>query len=356
MTISDVAYLGANSPKRAARIELLETHKLSTSETPGAQVTVLDGTKLGDAELDTLLAETGVEDTAVLVLFTLSHGISFRDRREALIKAGARDVMAAEASDDEFLTRVRALIHLSRPPRLLVVEDEDEIGDWVEKLLTDAGMEVSRARNLAEAEARFEAGPVDALIVDRKLPDGDGLEMVARLRDHGIRTPALLLSALASIEDRIRGLQDARADDYICKPVHEDELLARVHVLLRPRTTEDILVFGPLEVNRRDRIIRWRGDRISLRRKEGEMLIYLAERAGLPIPQRMIYLDVWEKVFMDFGSTPVTAARHRLVRDIKAFLKERGEAYPEFVETKDDAYVFQPDLLLRLPDRNEAGA
>ena len=356
MTISDVAYLGANSPKRAARIELLQAQKLETVETPGAQVTVLDGTDMDDATLDAALAEVDRDTSAVLVLFTLAHGISFRDRREALLKAGAQDVMAATASDDEFLTRVRALIHLSRAPRLLVVEDEDEIGDWVEKLLTTAGMEVSRARNLAEAEARFEAGPVDALIVDRQLPDGDGLDMVARIRDHGIRTPALLLSALASIEDRIRGLQDARADDYICKPVHDDELIARVHVLLRPRITDDILVFGPLEVNRRDRIIRWRGDRISLRRKEGEMLIYLAERAGLPIPQRMIYLDVWEKVFMDFGSNPVTAARHRLVRDIKAFLKERGEVYPEFIETRDDAYVFQPDMLLRLPDRDPAGA
>ena len=52
----------------------------------------------------------------------------------------------------------------------------------------------------------------------------------------------------------------------------------------------------------------------------------------------------------------MTAARHRLVRDIKAFLKERGEVYPEFIETKDDAYVFQPDMLLRLPDRDPAGA
>ena len=356
MTMADVTYLGAESEERSSRLTLLEAQKLKITTGSEAHVTILDGAALTDAALDSALAVIDSERSAVLVIFKLQHGTTFRGRRDALIAAGARDVMSETAQDDEFLTRVRALIHLSRPPRLLVVEDEDEIGDWVVKLLSDDGMDVSRAATLAEAEAQFQTGPIDALIVDRMLPDGDGLDMVARLRAHEIRTPALLLSAMTTIEDRIKGLEDARADDYICKPVHDDELRARVRVLLRPRTTEDILVFGPLEVNRRDRVIRWRGDRISLRRKECDMLIYLAERAGLPIPQRMIYLDVWEKVFMDFGSNPVIAARHRLVKEIKTFLKERGEEFLEFIETEEDAYVFRPDMLLRLPGRDAAGA
>ena len=158
-----------------------------------------------------------------------------------------------------------------------------------------------------------------------------------------------------NIEDRLKGLEEARANDYICKPVHADELRARVRVLLRPLVSDETLVFGPLEIGRKDRIVKWRGDRIELRRKECEMLIYLAERAGLPIPQRMIYLDVWGKVFMEIGSNPITAARHRMVRDIKAFLKVRGEDYPEFIGTDADAYVLLPDQLLQLPHQSSQG-
>ncbi|MCV6592372.1 MAG: response regulator transcription factor [Silicimonas sp.] len=356
MTQSDVTYIGDQAPGAAARMAALGAQRLSLGAGPDARVTVLDGSDLGDAALDAQLAAIDSGRTAVLVLFTLSHGISFRARREALLAAGARDVMAAKAPEDEFLTRVRALLHLSRPPRVLIVEDEDEIGVWAVQVLGEAGMDVTRATSLAEAEALFEAGPIDALVVDRGLPDGDGLDLVARLRGNGIRTPALVLSALTTIESRLQGLRDAGADDYICKPVHADELVVRVQMLLRPKITDEVLVFGPLEVNRADRVVRWRGDRITLRPKEVGMLIYLAERDGLPIPQRMIYLDVWEKTYMEEGSNPVTSARHRLGTVLKAFLKERGEAYEEFIATVDDGYVFQPEVLLRLPEGDAAGA
>jgi len=355
MSLADVAYLGAQSRAAQTRLAALEAHKLVTAQSPGAPVTVLDGAGYDDAALDRLLADIDTGYTRILVLFDLSHGISFRARREGLLAAGAQDVMSADASDEEFLTRVRALIHLSRPPAILVVEDEDKIGDWAVDVLRDAGMDAHRVATLADAEARFQAGPIDALVVDRNLPDGDGLDFIAKLRDLGIRTPALLFTAMNNIEDRLKGLEEARANDYICKPVHADELRARVRVLLRPLVSDETLVFGPLEIGRKDRIVKWRGDRIELRRKECEMLIYLAERAGLPIPQRMIYLDVWGKVFMEIGSNPITAARHRMVRDIKAFLKVRGEDYPEFIGTDADAYVLLPDQLLQLPHQSSQG-
>lgn len=350
MTDFDVTYLFGMPEKRNPRISRLEAQTLSVGENPLANVVVLDTETMTDKDADAHLKELVGPDMRVLVIFTLLHGVSFRVRRDALIQMGAHDVMDAGASDEEFLTRVQTLRHAAQPPRILIVEDEDEIGDWAVDVLSDAGMDTSRVRTLAEAQARFEAGPINALIVDRGLPDGDGLTFIARLRDLGIRTPALLFTALDSIEERIRGLNTARADDYICKPVHEDELRARVQVLLRPVVVAETMVFGPLEISRKDRIVRWRGERIDLRPKECDMLIYLADRADLPIPKRMIYLDVWQKTFMDVGSNPVTAARHRLVRDFKAALKDRGEEYVEFLGTHGDAYVFQPELLLRLPD------
>ncbi|MEM1232634.1 MAG: response regulator transcription factor [Pseudomonadota bacterium] len=343
--MQDVTYLGAESAEAARRVSAIEGQKLTVSREPGGTVTVVDGTDLDDAALNALMEG----QSGVLALFRLAPRVTFRDRRAELIAAGASDVMEAGASDDEFLTRLRALLHLSKPPHVLVVEDEDKIGDWAVSVLEEAGMTASRAATLAAAEDAFAAGPIDALVMDRQLPDGDGLDMVARLRASGIRTPSLIFTALNTLEDRLKGLEEANADDYICKPVHADELRARVRLLLRPRITESTLFFGPLEVNRKDRLLRWRGERLEIRRREGEMLIYLAERAGLPIPQRMIYLDVWGKTFMDVGSNPVTAARHRLVREIKSILKARGEEYPEFIATEGDAYLFSPDPLLKMP-------
>lgn len=349
MNMNDVLYLDGIPEKKAERIEVLTAQKLVVANDGAATVTVLDTETLSDAEADERLIQVVRAQSRVLVLFSLSHGVSFRNRRDALMTLGASDVMSASGGDDEFLTRVQALRLQAQPPRILVVEDEEEIGDWAIDVLRDAGMDATRVRTLAEAQARFEAGPVDALIVDRGLPDGDGLTFISRLRDLGIRIPALLFTALDSIEERIRGLETARADDYICKPVHEGELRARVQVLLRPLISEETLVFGPLQINRKDRIVRWRGQRVELRPKECEMLIYLAEREGLPIPKRMIYLDVWQKTFMDVGSNPVTAARHRLVRDFKAALSDRSEDYPEFIGTDGDAYVFLSEALLRIP-------
>lgn len=353
MTDFDVSYLNGLSDKRAARTGVLQSHGLTVTHDAGAGVIVLDAEAMTDAETDGFLTGISGPGVRILVLFSLSHGVSFRVRRDALIAQGAHDVMDAGAGNEEFLTRVQTLKQASQAPRVLIVEDEDDIGDWAVDVLTDAGFDTSRVRTLAEAQARFEAGPVDALVVDRGLPDGDGLTFIARLRDLGIRTPALLFTALDSIEERIRGLETARADDYICKPVHEDELRARVQVLLRPFVVAETMVFGPLEISRKDRIVRWRGERVNLRPKECDMLIYLAERADLPIPKRMLYLDVWQKTFMDVGSNPVTAARHRLVRDFKAALKDRGEDYAEFLGTDGDAYVFLSEPLLRLPDQQD---
>lgn len=349
----DIKYLDNGSERSASRIALLEAQKLTVGTTEAGTVTVLDAEKLSDIETNARVENLNDSGSRLLVLFSLSHGVSFRERRDQLLSLGAHDVMSATGVDDEFLTRVRALKHQSQPPSILIVEDEDDVGNWAVDVLTEAGMDVERVANLTEAQSRFEAGPLDALVVDRMLPDGDGLNFIAQLRDLGIRIPALLFTALNSVEDRIHGLEVARADDYICKPVHEDELRVRVQVLLRPLVSDENMVFGPLEINRKDRLVRWRGDRVDLRPKECEMLIYLAERHGLPIPKRMIYLDVWQKTYMDVGSNPVTAARHRLVRDFKSALAARSETYPEFLGTDGDAYVFQAESLLQLPPAPE---
>ena len=217
-------------------------------------------------------------------------------------------------------------------------------------------MRVVAVHNLAAAYAAFGAGPLDALIVDRQLPDGDGLSFVARLRAERISTPALIYTAMTDIADRVDGLERAGANDYLCKPAHADELCARVKVLLRPRLTEDQLIFGPLALSRRDRVIRWRAERVEMRPRETDVLIYLAERSGLWIPQQMLYLDIWEKIFMEIGSNPVAATKHRLVVNLRKFVQARGESLPDFIASGGNTYAFLPEPLLQLShDGNVSG-
>ncbi|MEM9911724.1 MAG: response regulator transcription factor [Pseudomonadota bacterium] len=312
-------------------------------------VAILDGAQLDADRLASDLQALVKRELSVLVVFKLKHGETFRERRETLLAEGAEDVMEANAPMSDLCTRTRALILGARSPFVLVVEDNEKTGPWVTEELRNAGIDSRCVTTLEDARYCFESMYIDALIVDRQLPDGDGLDFVALMRRNGFRTPALLFTALDSVSERIRGLSEAGADDYICKPVHGDELVARVKVLLRPRDIEETLIFGPMELNRKDRIVRWRGNRLGLRPKECDMLIYLAEREGLAIPRRMIYADVWGKVFMDVGSNPVTAARHRLLRDFKAFVGTSEEVFPEFLITESDAYCFSAEPLLQLP-------
>ena len=355
-TNSACAYIGADAPGAADRIELLRQHQVPVSIASGPEATaddaktaIVDGTAMErEALLDTI-AELAGRRLHVLALFRLGHGEAFRTCREQLVAAGAADVMDISAPPVELMIRTRALMLGAKPPFVLVVEDHEKTGPWVVSELERVGLEARCVTTLEAARACYETMTIDAMVVDRNLPDGDGMDFIALLRRSGFRTPALLFTALDSVSDRIRGLTEAGADDYICKPVHGDELVARVQVLLRPRTFEETMIFGPLELGRRDRIVRWRGDRVELRPKECNLLIYLAEREGLMIPKRMLYSDVWKKVHMDVGSNPVTAARHRLVRDFKTFLEGRGEEWPEFLVTDGDTYGFQADRLLQLP-------
>ena len=344
----DVSLIKGTSEDTHRITAVLEKQNFQVSTSQGGTVTVVDGSGMANDPLDALVASVASETTKVLVLFTLHHGSTFRDRRNMLLSLGAADVMSAQHSEVELVTRVRALMHLSRKPRILVVEDEDKIGNWAVDVLNAAGMDATRAASLAEARASFAAGAIDALVVDRMLPDGDGLDFITSMRAQGFRTPSILFTALSDIEDRIAGLEGA--DDYICKPVHKAELVARVKVQLRPIESGDTMIFGALEIGRRDKVVKWRGDKIAMRPRECQMLIYLADRAEIPIPQSMIYLDVWGMAYMDEGSNPITAARHRMVKDIRNFISARGDIYPEFLETEGDAYVFRAGPLLQVSE------
>jgi len=197
--------------------------------------------------------------------------------------------------------------------RVLIVEDDDTIAAFVAKGLEEAGFAVDRA---AEGDAGLEralATPYDVAIVDVMLPGLDGLALVEKLRQRGIRTPVLFLSARHTVDDRVRGLQ-AGGDDYLVKPFAFAELLARVQALLRrasgtaePRR----LKVGDLELDLLAREVRRAGRKVDLRPKELALLEYLMRNAGKVVSKTMILAHVYDYSF-DPGTNVVDVLVHRL--------------------------------------------
>jgi two-component system OmpR family response regulator len=183
--------------------------------------------------------------------------------------------------------------------RVLVVEDDEKTGGYIEKGLTEAGHVVDRVTDGREGLFRATDGSYDVLVVDRMLPGLDGIALVQALRAAGIATPILFLSALAQVDDRVKGLK-AGADDYLTKPFAFSELLARVEVLSRrraPPTVETVLQAGDLEMDLIERRVTRAGRAIDLQPREFKLLEYLLRHAGKVVTRTMLLEGVWDYHF-----------------------------------------------------------
>jgi len=178
--------------------------------------------------------------------------------------------------------------------RILLIEDDDGTADEISLELTSSGHGVTRAAALEPARALSTGEPFDLLILDRQLPDGEGLELLSDLRRNGQRTPALVLSALGSLDDRVRGLR-AGGDDYLPKPFALVELVARVEALLRrPNDTRATrLIAGPLELDLLAGTATRAGRPLGLLPRELKLLDYMVRRAVQIVTRAMLLRDVW---------------------------------------------------------------
>jgi two-component system OmpR family response regulator len=184
--------------------------------------------------------------------------------------------------------------------RLLIVEDDAEAAAYLVKAFREAGHVADHAPDGLEGYAMAQGGGYDVLVVDRMLPRMDGLSVIRSLREQGETVPALILSALAQVDDRVKGLR-AGGDDYLPKPYAFSELLARVEVLSRRRAapTSEPTTYrvGDLLLDRLAHRVTRAGEEIVLQPREFRLLEYLMKHAGQVVTRTMLLENVWDYHF-----------------------------------------------------------
>lgn len=179
---------------------------------------------------------------------------------------------------------------------VLLIEDDLRVSGSLERGLREAGYTVAVATTLHEADAQLTALRHVALVVlDLGLPDGDGIQVLRRLRREGGHVPVIILTARDSVGARVAGL-DEGADDYLVKPFAFQELLARVRARLRTVRQESevvLLQVADLKIDRINRRVRRGGRLIELTAREFDLLAFLAQNAGCPVSRDMLAHEVW---------------------------------------------------------------
>jgi two-component system OmpR family response regulator len=184
--------------------------------------------------------------------------------------------------------------------RVLIIEDDPKAAQYLAKALRESGHAPDVAEDGETGLDLARSPAYDVLIIDRMLPRRDGLSIIEQLRKEGSRTPALILSALGSVDDRVKGLRSG-GDDYLTKPYAFSELLARVEALARrlsaPSEQSASITVGDLVLDRLARKVTRAGEPILLQPREYRLLEYLMKHAGQVVTRTMLLEHVWDYHF-----------------------------------------------------------
>jgi two-component system OmpR family response regulator len=183
--------------------------------------------------------------------------------------------------------------------KVLLIEDDAAIADAITELLIERGFLMEWSPNGLEGLDKARSWRPDLVIIDRMLPGMDGLLVIETLRNEQMWMPVLVLSALDTVQERVRGL-NVGGDDYLAKPFVADELFARIEALLRrpARTDEVVLRVGPLELDRIRRKAKRSGRVIELAPRQFRLLEYMMRRADRLLTRGMLFKDVWGYKFV----------------------------------------------------------
>jgi two-component system, OmpR family, response regulator len=183
--------------------------------------------------------------------------------------------------------------------RVLVIEDDPETAEQLVESLATGGYQVDLAVNGNDGLSRGRTREYAVMTIDRMLPGVDGIAIIRRLRESGVTTPALIISALGEVDDRVRGLR-AGGDDYLVKPFAFAELLARVEALARRSAAvvkDTVLRVGDLKLDLVSRTVSRGGRDIDLLPREFQVLEYLVRNEGHVVPRAMLLQHVWDLHF-----------------------------------------------------------
>ncbi|MEO2091673.1 MAG: response regulator transcription factor [Gemmataceae bacterium] len=221
--------------------------------------------------------------------------------------------------------------------RILVVEDEDEIADFLVRGLREEGCVVERAADGCDGWHRLSTETWDVILLDWWLPGTDGLSLLHRYRQAGGITPVLFLTARDAVSDRVRGL-DGGADDYLCKPFAFEELLARIRSLARrpDRRAGTVLSFGDVRVDLVTHRAERGGRRLDLTAKEHTLLVFFLRHPGQVLTRTRIYEQVWDERYDGLSNTLEVHVME---------LRKKLETYgPRLIQTlRGRGYTFGPD-------------
>lgn len=222
--------------------------------------------------------------------------------------------------------------------RVLIVEDDIETQSYVSQGLTEAGHSVEASATGADGLLRARQGGYDLFIVDRMVPELDGLSLVKAIRSAGIATPVLMLTAMGAVADRVDGLE-AGADDYLVKPFSFAELSARVNALARrpPLQADTKLVVGDLVLDRLQRLVRRGETPVDLQTREFQLLELMMLNAGRVVTRTMMLESVWNFRF-DPGTNIVETHMSRIRSKI-----DRGGDSPLIHTIRGEGYVIRAD-------------
>lgn len=202
--------------------------------------------------------------------------------------------------------------------RILTIEDDAATAREIISELQSNGFEVDWVSTAREGLLRAVGSVYDLITLDRMLPDLDGLAVVTTMREVGVQTPVLMISALSDVDERVRGLR-AGGDDYLTKPFAPDEMSARVEVLLRRRQTAapniTVLRVHDLELDLISRVGRRRGIDLNLQPTEFKLLEVMVRNSGQVLTRMMLFEAVWDFHF-DPGTNLVNVHMSRLRKKI----------------------------------------
>ncbi len=218
--------------------------------------------------------------------------------------------------------------------KILVVEDDEDVADFIAAGVAARGHEATVAKDGREGFVRATAERFDVIILDRMLPQLDGLSVVALLRAEGVSTPVLFLTNLSGIDDRVDGLE-AGGDDYLVKPFAFEELMARLTALARRPTlgaSPAVLRTGELEMDLVARTVRRGGEDIELQPREFRLLEFLLRSEGRIVTRKMLLEQVWDFHFdpkTNIVETHISRLRTKIDRgrDVSLIQTVRGAGY-----------------------------